>query len=167
MSINISAGNLHDAAFIEQLTDIVASAKVSPSRLILEVTETAAMEDREVAFRALMALHEAGFKLSIDDFGTGYSSLQYLDDLPVDEVKIDRSFVQKMEGEDTDDTIIKATITIGHELGFKVLAEGVETAEIRDCLAGKGCDLAQGYYFAKPQASDDILRWLADYQKNH
>ncbi len=121
------------------------------------------MEDRETAIQTLMELHADGFKISIDDFGTGYSSLAYLDELPVHEVKIDRSFILKMQENEQEDTIIRATINMGHELGFKVLAEGVEDAQAVEKLKKRGCDLVQGYYYSKPKPKAEALAWLNEF----
>jgi len=164
VSVNISAENLRDKDFVTEIDELVKSGGMSADALILEITETAAMEDRETAIQTLMDLHADGFKISIDDFGTGYSSLAYLDELPVHEVKIDRSFILKMQENEQEDTIIRATINMGHQLGFKVLAEGVEDAAAVETLRNKGCDLVQGYYFARPQAKDAALTWLDKFQ---
>lgn len=148
---------------MQQLDSMVATGQISPNMLILEITETSAMEDRESALEALVKLNDSGFKISIDDFGTGYCSLSYLDEMPVHEVKIDRSFILKMKENENDDTVVRATIHMGHELGFKVLAEGVEDKSIVEQLKRRGCDLAQGYYFSKPQPRDDVLAWLTEH----
>ncbi|MGM0429707.1 MAG: EAL domain-containing protein [Pseudomonadota bacterium] len=160
VSVNISAENLRDSTFAKKVNTLVKAGGVSAGALILEVTETAAMEERDTAIQTLMNLNKDGFKVSIDDFGTGYSSLAYLDELPVHEVKIDRSFILKMQECDQDDTIIRATINMSHELGFKVLAEGVEDEKVIEQLKAKGCDLVQGYFFAKPLPKSDAIAWL-------
>lgn len=160
IAVNISAENLSDKGFVPEIKALIKNGKMNADLLILEITETAAMEDRKTAIKTLMELHEDGFKVSIDDFGTGYSSLAYLDKLPVHEVKIDRSFILKMQENEQEDTVVRATINIGHELGFKVLAEGVENEKVVDQLKARGCDLAQGYFFAKPLPKDNAIAWL-------
>ncbi|ASG66786.1 hypothetical protein CEW91_11855 [Idiomarina piscisalsi] len=163
VSVNISAENLRDKDFVAEIDKLVKSGQMSADTLILEITETAAMENRETAIQTLIDLHADGFKISIDDFGTGYSSLAYLDELPVHEVKIDRSFILKMQENEQEDTIIRATINMGHELGFKVLAEGVEDAQVAEKLKKRGCDLVQGYYYSKPKPKVEALTWLKEF----
>jgi diguanylate cyclase len=113
----------------------------------------------------LTDLNGMGVRLSIDDFGTGYSSLAYLKRLPVHEIKIDKSFILNMTVDDNDAVIARSTIDLGRNLGLRVVAEGVETAEVWDKLAVMGCDVAQGYYFSPPAPGDAITRWLADFHR--
>jgi EAL domain-containing protein (putative c-di-GMP-specific phosphodiesterase class I) len=111
--------------------------------------------------RVLQRVHELGVKIAIDDFGTGYSSLRYLKELPVDEVKVDQSFVRNMAVDAQDSRVVRSVIDLGHDLGMRVVAEGVETQSTLDLLASWGCDLAQGYYFSRPLSAPDLTAWMA------
>jgi EAL domain-containing protein (putative c-di-GMP-specific phosphodiesterase class I) len=117
------------------------------------------MDDPQRALLTLERLSAQGFKLSIDDFGTGYSSLAYLKKLPVDELKIDKSFVMGMEGSEDDTQIVRSTVELAHNLGLTVVAEGVETARVWELLREMRCDHAQGYYMGKPMPADEFERW--------
>jgi EAL domain-containing protein (putative c-di-GMP-specific phosphodiesterase class I) len=132
---------------------------VAARHLCLEVTESAIMEDPAHALASLQALHEMGVQLSIDDFGTGYSSLAYLKKLPVQELKIDRSFVMNLDADDNDLNIVRSTIGMAHHMGLKVVAEGVETESVAAKLKTLGCDGAQGYLFSRPLNADDFQVW--------
>ena len=122
------------------------------------------MDDPVRAQQTLDKLHAMGMELSIDDFGTGYSSLAYLKRLPVDELKIDKSFVLKME-QDIDDTkIVKSTIDLGHNMGLRVVAEGIENAEVMALLKDLGCDQAQGYFISRPMPASKMPEWLHQWQ---
>jgi diguanylate cyclase (GGDEF)-like protein len=162
VSINISARDLLNP----ELTDIFAAAMrmhgVPAQRLWLEITESAIMEDPKYALDTLERLHAMGLTLSIDDFGTGYSSLAYLKKLPVDELKIDKSFVMGMAADKDDSTIVRSTIDLAHNMGLKVVAEGVENQEILDMLRALGCDLAQGYFISRPLPPDRFEQWLRE-----
>jgi EAL domain-containing protein (putative c-di-GMP-specific phosphodiesterase class I) len=127
---------------------------------MLEVTESAVMADPARALDVLGRLHAMGVKLAVDDFGTGYSSMAYLKALPVDELKVDRSFVGQMASNTSDGVIVRSTIDLGHNLGLRVVAEGVETQEAWQELAALGCDTAQGYYLGRPMPATDLERWL-------
>jgi EAL domain-containing protein (putative c-di-GMP-specific phosphodiesterase class I) len=118
------------------------------------------MRDPERSLAVLAALQARGVRLSIDDFGTGHSSLAYLDRLPVHEVKIDQSFVFRVEQNPADSTIVRATVTLAHDLGLRVVAEGVENDLARSLVAEMGCDLYQGYGLARPMPATDLLSWL-------
>jgi EAL domain-containing protein (putative c-di-GMP-specific phosphodiesterase class I) len=126
----------------------------------LEVTESAAMKDLPNTLRVMEQLRVLGVRFSIDDFGTGYSSLAHLKRLPVDEIKIDRSFIQELEARPGDDVIVRSTINLGHALGLKVVAEGVEVAASFEALARFGCDSVQGYFVSKPMPAIEFVRWL-------
>jgi len=125
----------------------------------LEITESAIMDDPQRALATLNTLSQRGFALSIDDFGTGYSSLAYLKRLPVDELKIDKSFVMNMQDDDDDAKIVRSTIDLAHNLGLTVVAEGVENEMILDKLRALACDEAQGYHLARPMAADAFPAW--------
>ncbi len=162
MSVNLSARNLLDSRFPEDVASLLGSRNISPSALELEITESAIMADPELAMKILRDLDHIGVRLSLDDFGTGYSSLSYLKQLPVDEIKIDKSFVINMAIDENDATIVRSTIDLAHNLGLKVIAEGVESQETWEMLKRLGCDNAQGYYICSPLPADEFMRWLSE-----
>lgn len=161
VSVNLSTRDLMDPELSARLADILVRHGVAASAFCLEITESAIMDDPLRAEAMLNRLSEQGFKLSIDDFGTGYSSLAYLKRLPVDELKIDKSFVMGMEAGEDDAMIVRSTIDLAHNLGLTVVAEGVETAAILERLRALNCDEAQGYHIARPLPVDDFLAWQA------
>ena len=161
VSVNLSTRDLLDPELSNRLADILARHGVAASAFCLEITESAIMDDPQRAEAMLNRLSEQGFKLSIDDFGTGYSSLAYLKRLPVDELKIDKSFVMGMETGEDDAMIVRSTIDLAHNLGLTVVAEGVETAAILEQLRTLACDEAQGYHITRPLPVDDFLAWQA------
>ncbi|HSG23085.1 MAG TPA: EAL domain-containing protein, partial [Azonexus sp.] len=130
----------------------------------LEVTESTAMQNTEVTLGILDQLADMGVLLAIDDFGTGYSSLAYLKHLPIQHLKIDRSFVTDIEADANDAAICAATIALGHNLGLKLIAEGVETEQQREFLSRLGCDILQGYLYSKPLPFDEIIPYLQAHQ---
>jgi EAL domain-containing protein (putative c-di-GMP-specific phosphodiesterase class I) len=140
--------------------DLLRRTGTPPSALTLEVTEGDAMREPERALEVLGALADRGVRLAIDDFGTGYSSLAYLDRLPVHEVKIDQSFVFRLERQAADSTIVRATIALAHDLGLRVVAEGVENDLVRSLVDDLDCDLYQGYGLSRPLPEDEVLDWL-------
>ena len=158
-SVNISAMHFQQANMLEALLRILDEERVSPARFCLEVTESA-LVNAERGERALCAAKEAGFGISIDDFGTGFSSLAYLKRFRIDELKIDRSFVQGIETDARDRAIVGASIAMGHSLGMRVVAEGVESEAQRDFLCRQGCDLLQGYGLSRPLGSDALRAFL-------
>ena len=160
VSVNVSARMLRDATLPDQLAAALEAARVPASRLTLEITETAIMDDVEHTVDILWQLRRAGVRLSIDDLGVGQSSLAYLKRLPVQEVKIDKSFVLNMVDDPADDAIVCAVIGLGHRLGMSIVAEGVETELIRDRLAEIGCDVAQGYWYSRPAPAADVTAWF-------
>ncbi len=161
VSVNLSARNLHEPDLAQQIMDLLRRYDVPPERLLLEVTETAVMKGPDAAMRALGDLNGEGVRSSIDDFGTGYSSLGYLRNLPVSEVKIDRTFVMEMQHNKDDRVIVQTIIDMGHNLGLQVVAEGVEEAYGLTALNDMGCDYAQGYYIARPMFGKNLIEWLA------
>ncbi|WP_168215590.1 EAL domain-containing protein [Marinobacter confluentis] len=163
VSVNISAVNLRETSFVDIVREALERHQVAADRLVLEVTETATMVDPKAALQCLRALNEAGIRLSIDDFGTGYSSLSYIRKLPVHEIKIDRSFVMEMSSNRGDATIVRATINMCHDLGYDVVAEGVENQDTCDLLSSMGCDIAQGYHLSRPIPRADVIDWLRTY----
>ena len=164
ISVNISTRDLLDQELPQKFADILRAHDVNPTSFCLEITESAIMDDPVRAHQTLDKLHAMGMELSIDDFGTGYSSLAYLKRLPVDELKIDKSFVLKME-QDIDDTkIVKSTIDLGHNMGLRVVAEGIENAEVMALLKELGCDQAQGYFISRPMPASKMPAWLAEWK---
>ena len=143
---------------------MLAAHAVPASAFCLEITESAIMDDPQRALQTLERLSAQGFKLSIDDFGTGYSSLAYLKRLPVNELKIDKSFVMSMETDLDDRKIVRSTIDLAHNLGLTVVAEGVENAKIWDLLRELDCDQAQGYHMGRPMPASDFGRWAASWE---
>lgn len=153
VSVNISARHFQQPRIVTSFLDIMQAENVDPRRICLEITE-GALADPSQCEPKLRALKQAGFEISIDDFGTGYSSLSYLKRFRLDELKIDRSFVDGIESDESDRAIVEATLAMAHRLGMRVVAEGVETPAQQAFLQDKGCELLQGYLFSKPIAPD-------------
>ncbi|MFI5305180.1 MAG: putative bifunctional diguanylate cyclase/phosphodiesterase, partial [Nitrospiria bacterium] len=164
LAVNLSVRNLQDPHLPRQIREILETSGLEPSWLDLEITESAIMINHANALRVMDQLHDLGVKLSIDDFGTGFTSLGYLTKLPIDSVKIDKSFVMGMTTNDKDQVVVRSTIDLGHNLGLKVIAEGVENLENWNQLATFGCDKAQGYYMCRPLPAMLLDRWLNDSQ---
>ena len=161
VAVNLSVRNLLDRALPDDVAALLERWDVPSSALELELTESTIMADPGRAREVMEALHDLGVGLSIDDFGTGWSSLGKLKELPVDEIKIDRSFVTGMARDRSDATIVRSTIDLARNLGLRVVAEGIEDAEVRDELAGLGCDLGQGYLFSAPLDAGALHGWAA------
>ncbi len=162
VAVNLSMWNLHDPGLVDALTRMLSSYAVAPASVRLELTESTVMEDAERSRDVLTRLAALGVRISIDDFGTGYSSLAYLKRLPVDELKIDKSFVKGMADDENDRAIVASTINLAHSLGLRVVAEGVEDKPAWDTLARMGCDVAQGYYLSRPLPAPELEQWLRD-----
>jgi diguanylate cyclase (GGDEF)-like protein/PAS domain S-box-containing protein len=160
VAVNLSVRNLLDADFPQQVRRLLQRREVDPGLLRLEITESTMLSDPLRTKRVLEKLAAMGIALSIDDFGTGYSSLSYLSQLPVNEIKIDRSFVMNMGESDNDAVIVRSTIDLGRNLGLQVVAEGVETEQAWEELSELGCTLAQGYYLSRPVPADELTDWL-------
>jgi diguanylate cyclase (GGDEF)-like protein len=162
MAVNISANNLMDAGFVALVETLLAQYAVPAALVELEITESALMRNPETALRRLGELRALGLRLSIDDFGTGFASLAYLKQLPVDALKIDKTFILGLVADAADRRIVRSTIQLAHGFDMQVIAEGVETQETAALLRDKGCDIGQGYYFARPLPADQLAaRWLA------
>jgi EAL domain-containing protein (putative c-di-GMP-specific phosphodiesterase class I) len=159
VSINLSAIQLRDPDLISTLASSLEQYCVAPERLELEITETVLMDNAENYLATIQSIRELGVKLSLDDFGIGYSSLSYLNRFPLDRLKIDRAFVQDMLDAPTDLAIIRAIIELGHELGLRVVAEGVESEHQADILRNIGCDELQGFLFSKALSPADLSSW--------
>jgi diguanylate cyclase (GGDEF)-like protein len=160
IAINVSTHDLRDPHFPEHVKNLLAQYAVDPQLLKIEITESGIMEDPGSVISLLNSLRETGIQLSIDDFGTGYSSLAYLQRLPVNELKIDRSFVINIDLQPATQRLVKTIIEMGHGLGLSVIAEGIETEAERDTLLSLGCDAMQGYFASKPLHGAALQGWL-------
>jgi len=160
LSVNVSTRDLAQQDLPELVRKELQDTDIAPARLCLEITEGAIMEDPARALSALQALHTMGVQLSIDDFGTGYSSLAYLKKLPMDELKIDRSFVMDLDCDADDEAIVRATVDLAHNMGLRVVAEGVETQTVLQRLQSIGCDEVQGYFVSRPLSAADFAAWM-------
>ena len=162
MAVNVSAVHLQRSNFVERLQQILEQTQLPPGALELEITESVLLDNPEQAIKTLQALKRLGVRLAIDDFGTGFSSLSYLKRLPIDKIKIDRSFVRDITSDQRDAAISKGLISMAHHLKLKVIAEGVETEAQVGFLKKHHCDEFQGYYFAKPMAWEQLQQFLQD-----
>jgi len=161
VAVNLSPRNLLDLHFPEHVQKLLTKHRVPPGCLQLEITESTLVADPTRAMGILGRLNQMRVEMSIDDFGTGYSSLAHLRKLPVQELKIDKSFVMNMENDESDAVIVRSTIDLGRNLGLRVVAEGVETAEVYRRLITLGCDYAQGYFRSHPMPAHEVPRWLS------
>ncbi len=161
ISVNLSARDLLDQDLPRKFGEVLTRYGVKSSSFCLEITESSIMDDPVRAQNTLEGLHAMGVELSIDDFGTGYSSLAYLKRLPVHELKIDKSFVMNMERDADDAKIVRSTIDLGHNMGLRVVAEGVESEAVWNILARMGCDQGQGYFMSRPIAADQLPAWVS------
>jgi predicted signal transduction protein with EAL and GGDEF domain len=158
VAVNLSMWNLEAQELPDQIAGLTKSIGMPPDRLELEITESAIMGDPQRTMRTLTRIRDLGMRFTIDDFGTGYSSLAHLRKLPVTGMKIDKSFVKNMEWDRDNAVIVRSIIDLGHNLGLKVTAEGVETREAKDMLVGFNCDEAQGYYYSHPIPAREIVQ---------
>lgn len=161
IAVNLSVWNLQDPNLYEQIRDCIQTWGITPDCLELEITESGMMADPANALKILTQLSGLGVQLSIDDYGTGFSSLSYLKQLPVDYLKIDKSFVMNIYSDDNDAVIVRSTIDLAHNLGLKVIAEGVETQDIWDILEILRCDYLQGFFMCKPIPAAELEEWLS------
>jgi EAL domain-containing protein (putative c-di-GMP-specific phosphodiesterase class I) len=160
IAVNLSTRSLHDADLVDEVDRLLRRHGVPAGQLTLEVTEGSVMADPARAIALLQQLRDLGVRLSVDDFGTGYSSLSYLKKLPVDEVKIDRSFVTGLRSGSDDVAIVRAIVDLGRHLGLEVVAEGVEDQETWDLLTEMGCDLVQGWHLGRAMPNAELVPWL-------
>jgi diguanylate cyclase (GGDEF)-like protein len=167
VAINVSTRSLLDTTFPDTVADALRRAAVPGDLLAIEITENTIMADPVRAIDVLRRIRELGVSTAIDDFGTGYSSMAYLKILPVDEIKVDRSFVREMATDHSDYTLVGSTVDLGHNLGLKVVAEGVEDAATMAALDGLGCDVVQGYHFARPLPAEDFAGFLTGRYAHH
>lgn len=161
MAVNLSTRQLTDPQLVATVAAVLARHDFDPALLTLEITETALMDDPDTASTVLAALKELGVELSVDDFGTGYASLTYLKRFPVDELKIDQSFVRGLGTDPGDQAIVASCIQLAHAVGIRAVAEGVETDTHRQQLLAMDCDYAQGYHYSRPLPPDQLAGWLA------
>jgi EAL domain-containing protein (putative c-di-GMP-specific phosphodiesterase class I) len=160
VAVNVSARSLLDLAFPDQVASLLARSEVPTRLLVVEITESTIMADPTHAREVLGRLDAMGVQVSIDDFGTGYSSMAHLKNLPVHELKIDRSFVSHMIGSASDAVIVRSTIDLGRNLGLRVVAEGVEDEATWRALDALGCHAIQGYHVSRPVLPDELIHWL-------
>jgi diguanylate cyclase (GGDEF)-like protein len=167
MAINLSTVQLHHSELPRVVNNLMQVYRLPPKSLELEVTETGLMEDISTAAQHLLSLRRSGALIAIDDFGTGYSSLSYLKSLPLDKIKIDKSFVQDLLDDDDDATIVRAIIQLGKSLGMQVIAEGVETAEQEAYIISEGCHEGQGYFYSKPLPARELGAYMKQAQRSN
>ncbi|HEX9342530.1 MAG TPA: EAL domain-containing protein [Actinomycetota bacterium] len=160
IKVNLSARQFVHPDLVEVIAGILNETSVDPASVYLEITESVLMEDAESTVTALRDLKALGVSLAVDDFGTGYSSLTYLKRFPVDELKVDRSFVAGLLADPEDAAIVAAVVNLAHTLGLKAVAEGVESAGQLTRLRDLGCDLGQGYYFGRPMPAESMATRL-------
>jgi diguanylate cyclase (GGDEF)-like protein/PAS domain S-box-containing protein len=173
VSVNLSPKQLNHTDFVEVLIDVLQETQIPPKNLVLELTETAVMQNPELAISILGKINSAGVKLAVDDFGTGYSSLNYLKQLPISKLKIDRSFVNDIGVDQNGEAIVKAILALAHSLNLEVVAEGVEEQFQVDFLRGHDCEVLQGYFFSQPLSVDAVsellrqekIKWAIPYSK--
>ena len=165
VAVNLSAHDVMDITLPERIHLLLQDYQLGPERLRLEVTESALIQDPALAQGNLIALRNAGLHIAVDDYGTGYSSLSQLKRLPVQELKIDKSFILKIDHDSEDRIIVRSTIELAHSLGLSVVAEGVETDASRILLMTLGCDVLQGYLISRPLPSDQVIEWITRYRE--
>ncbi len=156
LSVNVSASDLRDEGLVKLVASALLKHRVPPESLVVEITETAMMRDPELAQTVMVALHDLGVQLAVDDYGTGYSSLEYLLNLPINEIKLDRAFCRHVVTELRATAIVRSTIDLTHALGLRMVAEGVEDEGTLFILNELGCDLVQGWHFGRPMTARDF-----------
>jgi diguanylate cyclase (GGDEF)-like protein/PAS domain S-box-containing protein len=162
ISVNVSAVQLYNDEFLDDIAQIVKESSLEPGNIVLEITETHVMKNMEYSIATLNKLKEVGFSISIDDFGTGHSSLNYLKRFPIDELKIDKSFIDELPHDQNDIALTKTIISLSKNMGYKNVAEGIETKEQEKFLLENGCHIGQGFMFSKPRKKEDLLGFLKD-----
>jgi EAL domain-containing protein (putative c-di-GMP-specific phosphodiesterase class I) len=160
MAVNIASRQFHAPDLVNLVTGLLQRHQLEPQHLELEITETTLMQSIPATADTLKALGQLGVRIALDDFGTGYSSLSYLRRFPIDTLKVDRSFVRDIPGDQNDTEIARAIIALAQSLRLRTIAEGVETLEQKQFLAELGCDVMQGYLFSKPISSEEFYRLL-------
>ncbi len=160
IAVNVSAKQFHQVSFVEEVRNLVTEFGFPPSRLKLELTESLLLDNIGDSIQYMQALRALGIQFSMDDFGTGYSSLTYIKRLPIDQLKIDQSFVRDLPADRDDEVIVQAIIAMAHSLHLEVIAEGVETEEQRAFLEAQGCYAFQGYLFGRPMPIEQLQTLL-------
>jgi EAL domain-containing protein (putative c-di-GMP-specific phosphodiesterase class I) len=163
LAINISVKQFSQNNFVKNTLSIIKESGANPRLIKLEITESMLVKDKESIIEKMSKLKEIGIQFSLDDFGTGYSSLSYLKQLPIDQLKIDQSFVRDILTDKNDEIICKSTIAIAHSMGLNVIAEGVETQEQKEMLNSLGCTTYQGYLFSKPIPSKEFEIFVTEH----
>ncbi len=161
IAINLSASNFHDLELASTIASLLNRYQLPAQSITLEITETVLMDTNPDTIKNILDIHALGIRIAIDDFGTGYSSLSYLRNLPVSELKLDKTFVHDIETDPTVLALVNAVIRIGESLGLTVVAEGVEKEAQYTLLKDNHCDVAQGYLFSKPATAQAIEQWIA------
>jgi EAL domain-containing protein (putative c-di-GMP-specific phosphodiesterase class I) len=165
VAVNVSATLLGDKTFVEQVRQILDGSTIPTDQVTMEVTESAAMDNPDRAIAALESWRALGVNISIDDYGTGQSSLGYLQKLPATELKIDKSFIRDINSEERNAIMVRSTIALAHELGIKVVAEGIEDAACLKTLAEMGCDTGQGYHIGRPMSASNLQVFLGGFER--
>jgi EAL domain-containing protein (putative c-di-GMP-specific phosphodiesterase class I) len=165
ISVNVTSQQLREPGFAAAVRERIGSFSLDPKLIMLELTESTLVDDVKGTASIMHELRDAGIRIAIDDFGTGFSSLSYLQRLPIDTLKIDRSFISRIPVNEGDMKLVRSIISIGKELELEVVAEGVETKEQLEFLRSIGCDQIQGFYFSKPLAPADFESFVADWPK--
>jgi EAL domain-containing protein (putative c-di-GMP-specific phosphodiesterase class I) len=160
ISVNVATIQFREDDFVDKVKDIFAKTGMNPSNVEVEITERFIMEFSIQKLSIIQELRDLGCHISIDDFGTGYSSMNYLKKLPLDTIKIDKSFIDDVPSNTHDIVVTKAIIALSKNLGYQVIAEGIETQEQEEFLKENGCDIGQGYYFAKPMSEDGLIEFF-------
>jgi EAL domain-containing protein (putative c-di-GMP-specific phosphodiesterase class I) len=158
--VNVSALQIQRPNFANEVSQVLQEAGLPPEQLVVELTESALMQNPEQGSYAMEQLQQMGIGIAMDDFGTGHSSLNYVSVLPISLIKIDQSFVRNCAKRETDASILAAIVTMGHALGLKVLAEGVETEQQARVLRAQGCDEVQGYFYSRPITAEKLIALL-------
>jgi EAL domain-containing protein (putative c-di-GMP-specific phosphodiesterase class I) len=160
IAVNVSSVQFKRKGLADYVDEVLRRHGLSPSAIQIELTETAVMDDIEYAINVLSRFKEIGIKIALDDFGTGYSSLNYLSRLPLDKLKIDQSFVHRIESDTAGRAITEAIIVLGRTLGLEIVAEGIESEPALNYLREHGCHQAQGYFICKPLSNNDLASWV-------
>jgi diguanylate cyclase len=167
VAVNLSASDLLDEALAERIAALMAEHDLPAFALELEITESVLMTEPQRARKVLMELRQLGLQIAVDDYGTGYAALAYLRDLPIDELKIDRSFVAHVTADPRSAAIVRSTIELAHALDLTVVAEGVEDQESLDAVKAFGCDFAQGYHFSRALPAEAFTAWMLAWAAKH
>jgi EAL domain-containing protein (putative c-di-GMP-specific phosphodiesterase class I) len=165
ISVNLAPRQLEDGNLYTDVQNALSSSGLDPRLLLLEISESQMMRATETAHTELQAIRALGVRIAIDDFGTGYSSLSHIQYFPVDELKIDGTFVARMNDGEREATFVRTMLTIAHSLGVNVVAEGIESEEQQTLLASLGCNAGQGYLFSRPLAINDVLNYMASHEQ--